>query len=71
MNQAKVTDLNYINFLVGSPVAFSCTEAARVQPHGPRRAAMTPSPVCSIVLTPTLLRSGMKHSSMSSSTTVS
>ena len=39
MNQAKVTDLNYINFLVGSPVAFSCTEAARVQPHGPRRAA--------------------------------
>ena len=39
MNQAKVTDLDYINFLVASPVVFSCTEAARVQPEGPRRAA--------------------------------
>ncbi len=39
MNQAKVTDLDYINFLVASPVAFSCTEAARVQPDTPRRAA--------------------------------
>jgi putative transposase len=39
MNQAKVTDLDYINFLVASPLVFSCTEAARVQPEGPRRAA--------------------------------
>ena len=39
MNQAKVTDLDYINFLVASPLIFSCTEAARVQPEGPRRAA--------------------------------
>jgi hypothetical protein len=39
MNQAKVTDLDYINFLVASPVVFSCTEAARVQPAAPRRAA--------------------------------
>lgn len=39
MNQAKVTDLDYINFLVASPVVFSCTEAARVQPDRPRRAA--------------------------------
>ena len=39
MNQAKVTDLDYINFLVASPLVFSCTEAARVQPAGPRRAA--------------------------------
>jgi DDE superfamily endonuclease len=39
MNQAKVSDLDYINFLVASPVVFSCTEAARVQPEGPRRAA--------------------------------
>ncbi len=39
MNQAKVTDLDYINFLVASPLAFSCTEAARVQPQRPRRAA--------------------------------
>ena len=39
MNQAKVNDLDYINFLVASPVVFSCTEAARVQPEGPRRAA--------------------------------
>jgi putative transposase len=39
MNQAKVTDLDYINFLVASPLVFSCTEAARVQPDRPRRAA--------------------------------
>ena len=39
MSQAKVTDLDYINFLVASPLVFSCTEAARVQPEGPRRAA--------------------------------
>jgi putative transposase len=39
MNQAKVTDLDYINFLVASPLVFSCTEAARVQPEGPHRAA--------------------------------
>src|SRR5215210_8774923 len=39
MNQAKVTDLDYINFLVASPLVFSCTEAARVQPEGSRRAA--------------------------------
>jgi putative transposase len=39
MNQAKVTDLDYINFLVASPLVFSCTEAARVQPDTPRRAA--------------------------------
>ena len=39
MNQAKVTDLDYINFLVASPLVFSCTEAARVQPATPRRAA--------------------------------
>lgn len=39
MNQAKVTELDYINFLVASPLVFSCTEAARVQPDTPRRAA--------------------------------
>ncbi len=39
MNQPKVTDLDYINFLVASPAVFSCTEAGRVQPEGPRRAA--------------------------------
>lgn len=39
MNHAKVTDLDYINFLVASPLVFSCTEAARVQPDQPRRAA--------------------------------
>lgn len=32
MNAAKVSDLDYINFLVASPVTFSCSEAARVQP---------------------------------------
>jgi hypothetical protein len=39
MNAPKVTDLDYINFLVAVPRAVSCTEAARVQPDGPRRAA--------------------------------
>ena len=39
MNQPKVSDLDYINFLVASPRVFSCTEAARVQPLTPRRAA--------------------------------
>src|SRR5215210_4795439 len=39
MNAPKVTDLDYINFLVASPRVFSCTEAARVQPDQPRRAA--------------------------------
>src|SRR5215210_5358686 len=39
MNEPKLTDLDYINFLVASPKVFSCTEAARVQPDTPRRAA--------------------------------
>lgn len=39
MNAPKVTDLDYINFLVAAPKVVSCTEAARVQPDGPRRAA--------------------------------
>ena len=39
MNEPKVTDLDYINFLVASPTVFSCTEAGRVQPASPRRAA--------------------------------
>jgi len=39
MNQAKVTDLDYINLLVATPVVFTPTEAARVQPDWPRRAA--------------------------------
>ena len=39
MNAPKVTDLDDINFLVAAPKVVSCTEAARVQPDGPRRAA--------------------------------
>ena len=39
MNEPKVTDLDYINFLVAAPIIFTCTEAARVQPDTPRRAA--------------------------------
>ncbi len=39
MNAPKVTDLDYINFLVATPLVFTCTEAARVQPDIPRRAA--------------------------------
>ncbi len=39
MNEPKVTDLDYINFLLAAPRVVSCTEAARVQPDGERRAA--------------------------------
>jgi hypothetical protein len=39
MNAPKVTDLDYINLLVAAPRVVTCTEAARVQPAGPRRAA--------------------------------
>jgi putative transposase len=39
MNTPKVTELDYINFLVAAPRVVSCTEAARVQPEQPRRAA--------------------------------
>ncbi len=39
MNAPKVTDLDYINFLVAAPKVVSCTEAARVHPEGPHRAA--------------------------------
>src|SRR5690349_11916233 len=39
MNAPKVTDLDYIEFLIAAPRVVSCTEAARVQPAGPRRAA--------------------------------
>jgi hypothetical protein len=39
MNLAKVTDLDYINFLVAAPRVVSCVEAARVQPDRPNRAA--------------------------------
>ncbi len=36
MNEPKVTDLDYINFLVAAPRVVSCNEAARVQPEGAR-----------------------------------
>src|SRR6266511_2862994 len=39
MNAPKVSDLDYINFLVAAPRVVSCTEAARVQPDEPCRAA--------------------------------
>lgn len=39
MNAPKVTDLDYIDFLVATPRVVSCTEAAQSQPPGPRRAA--------------------------------
>ena len=39
MNAPKMTDLEYITFLVAAPHVVSCTEAARVQPDAPRRAA--------------------------------
>jgi hypothetical protein len=39
MNELKVQDLDYINFLLATPRVVSATEAERVQPEGPRRAA--------------------------------
>lgn len=39
MNAPKVTDLDYTNFLLAAPRVVSCTEGARVQPDGTRRAA--------------------------------
>jgi putative transposase len=39
MNKAKLTDLDYINFLLAAPRVVSCCEGARVQPEGPKRAA--------------------------------
>src|SRR5689334_9309790 len=35
MNPPRCTDADYIQFLVASPKAYSCTEAARVQPDSP------------------------------------
>jgi hypothetical protein len=32
MNKAKVTDCDYIDFLIGTQRVYSCTEAERVQP---------------------------------------
>jgi putative transposase len=39
MNEPKVQDLDYINFLLATPRVVTATEAERVQPEGPRRAA--------------------------------
>ena len=39
MNEPKVTDLDYINFLLAAPRVVSCTEGARVHPEGPAPAA--------------------------------
>lgn len=39
MNEPKLTDLDYINFLLAAPRVVSSTEAAQVQPDGPDRAA--------------------------------
>jgi hypothetical protein len=33
MNKAKVTDCNYIDFLIGTQKVYSCVEAERVQPY--------------------------------------
>lgn len=39
MNNPKSSEEGYIDFLIGSPRVFTCTEAARVQPDGPRAPA--------------------------------
>jgi len=39
MNPPKVTDEDYLNFLIATPKGYSATEAARVQPEKPMRPA--------------------------------
>jgi len=39
MTNAKVQPEDYIQFLLASPLQFTCTEAARVQPHQPQPTA--------------------------------
>jgi hypothetical protein len=39
MNPPKYTGIDYINFLIGTQKAYSCTEAARVQPETGERLA--------------------------------
>ena len=34
MNKAKCTEADYINFIVATPVSYSCLEAGRVQAQG-------------------------------------
>ena len=41
MNEPKVWDLDYINFLLATPRVVSATEGARVQPEGERRRRVT------------------------------
>lgn len=38
MNTAKVDATDYVNFLVATPLGYSCVEAARVQPEAGRAA---------------------------------
>jgi putative transposase len=39
MDHPKANELDYINFLVATPRAYSCLEAGRVQPGGPEKPA--------------------------------
>src|SRR6266849_4007859 len=39
MNEPKVTDLDYINFLLAAPRVVSCTEGARMLPDSPQPTA--------------------------------
>lgn len=32
MNRSKCNEYDYINFLIATPIRYSCSEAARVQP---------------------------------------
>jgi hypothetical protein len=43
MNAPKVTDLDYIQFLIAAQKIFTCTEAARSYPEGERKAEEIPA----------------------------
>ncbi len=64
MNAPKVTDLDYINFLLAAPRVVSCTQAARVQPERPRRAAHDALTYCCNASNRIPRRSGVRPSSM-------
>ena len=46
MNHAKVQSEDYVQFLLASPLQFTCTEAARVQPEQAAPPPTMPSTAC-------------------------
>jgi hypothetical protein len=60
MNAPRCTDTDYIDFLVATPRAVSCAEAARVQPRRADAPPMMPSPASCTASLPIPPRCGTK-----------